>query len=114
MEDIGLPLKEVAFRVLSSEYGPSFRSAMSVLNRHNIPTLERVTFLLRPSPQDDECGISVSMVETGRQLALDAESRAHPTIISLVAYSDELDDEVNEALNNLEELALANLEISRV
>jgi hypothetical protein len=84
-----------------------------VLNRDNIPTLEKVTFLLRPDPEGGY-GISVSIVETGRQLALHAESRGHPTRIYFVAYSAELEEVINEALNNLEELSLANLEISRV
>ncbi|KAH8804168.1 hypothetical protein DL96DRAFT_635856 [Flagelloscypha sp. PMI_526] len=113
LESIGLPLKEVTFRCLSSPKAPSFRSAISVLNRDNIPTLEKVTLLLRPDI-DCEYDISASVVETGRQLALDAESRGHPTTISFVAYSDELEEVINEALNNLEELALANLEITRM
>ncbi|KAH8804167.1 hypothetical protein DL96DRAFT_1631375 [Flagelloscypha sp. PMI_526] len=113
LNGIGLGLKQITFRCLASYHYPSFRSAISVLTRDNIPSLEKVTLLLWPDPEM-ELPISVSMVETGRQLALHEESRGHPTIISLIVYPDELEEEVNEALHNLEELALANLEILRV
>ncbi|KAH8804166.1 hypothetical protein DL96DRAFT_1631372 [Flagelloscypha sp. PMI_526] len=113
LDDIGLPLKSVTIRCSSSDYDYSFDSNISILTKANIPSLERVTFVLRTTDDGYNARI-VNAIMASRELALHTISLAYHTKISIEAHSNMLEDEANEALMSLGELELPNLEITRV
>ncbi|KAH8804113.1 hypothetical protein DL96DRAFT_1631988 [Flagelloscypha sp. PMI_526] len=115
LDDIGLSLKEITIRCQSSssvrDY--SYGSKISILTRENIPTLQRVTFVIQPFPNENPTRF-VSAIAAARELALYTETRTYHTTISIEAHLRELEDSIKEALTSLEDLGLPNLEISRV